>query len=107
MKILNKAELDYLSQPSSKLREKGSPADISACTCSKCRNGIIGRISVPEYIVFDNDIRDALLHQSDFFSVDKILEEKHFVSMWKKGLRLVADGEAELSEVLNRIGKED
>ena len=107
VKILNKTELDYLSQPSSKLREKGSPADISACTCSKCRNGIIGRISVPEYIVFDNDIRDALLHQSDFFSVDKILEEKHFVSMRKKGLRLVADGEAELSEVLNRIGKED
>lgn len=104
-RILSKEENTRLS--SMKLRERGTLEERAHCSNEHCHDGIIQRIAVPEYIVFNNAIRDALLHRSDFYSVENLLRENKFQSMWDKGLKLVENGQAELSDVINIIGKED
>ena len=47
-----------------------------------------------------------MLHQNDFHSVKKLLKSYGFKSMWEKGLVLVKDGQAEIGDVINRIGKD-
>lgn len=102
--ILSKEELTYLKDSSSNLRERGSYE--AQRNCPHCSGGIIKRLAVPEYIVFNNDIRDALLNQNDFHKVDEVLEKNNFVSMWKKALRSVHNGAAELNDVIRLIGKD-
>ena len=104
-RILSKEETDRLS--SMELRERGTLDERAHCNNEHCHDGIIQRIAVPEYIVFNNAIRDALLHQTDFYSVEKLLRSNNFKSMWDKGLTLVETGQAELADVINIIGKED
>ena len=87
------------------MREPGSLEDIKKCR--KCNFGYIGRTVVAEYIPFDIELRDAFLKPNLRFSeIAKILEEKHFKSMWDKALDMVKTGKTDLNEVLNVIGKE-
>lgn len=89
-----------------KLRERSKPAEWGKCPNRHCHNGVLYRMAVPEYIVFDDRIRDALLHQNDFHSVKDLLKTYNFMSMWDKGLILVREGQAELADVINHIGKD-
>ena len=104
-RILSTEEIERLS--TMELRERGTVEERNHCTNKHCHDGIVQRIAVPEYIVFNNAIRDALLHQTDFYSVENLLRKNNFRSMWDKGLKLVEDGHAELADVINIIGKED
>lgn len=106
--ILTPEELKYLvpSDGENYLRERCPVTEWGKCSNSKCHNGVLHRLAVPEYIVFDDKIRDALLHQNDFHSVKDLLKEYHFKSMWEKGLALVKSGQAELADVINHIGKD-
>lgn len=104
--ILTEEELAFLSSPDADLRERSKPAEWGKCRNPQCSNGVLQRLAVPEYIVFDNEIRDALLHQNDFHSVNELLERHGFQSMWQKGLMLVRNGKAELADVINHIGKD-
>lgn len=105
--ILSEAELAELTSSEGKVRELGSPEARARCTNKHCKHrGYIGRIAVPEYITFNDDIRDALLHQNDFHSVNSMLEQNDFTSMWKRGFNMVKLGNAQLYDVLMHIGKE-
>ena len=104
--ILSEEEIAYLTDSSSRMMERSKPDEWSKCTNPHCHAGIIQRIAVPEYIIFNNSIRDALLHQNDFFSVDEVLKENRFMSMWEKGLRAVHNGSADLADVIMHIGKD-
>ena len=106
--ILTPEELEYLipSDGENHLRERCPATEWGKCSNSKCHNGVLHRLAVPEYIVFDDNIRDALLHQNDFHSVKDLLKEYNFKSMWEKGLALVKSGQAELADVINHIGKD-
>lgn len=104
--ILSEEEKEMLTDSTSNLRERGSYEAQRTCTNPECSGGIIHRLAVPEYIVFNNDIRDALLHQNDFRTVDDVLQKHHFKSMWTKALRSVHNGHAELNDVIRLIGKE-
>ena len=84
------------------MRERGSVAARKACTC---QDGLVGRIAIPEYVIFDNDLRNALLHMDSFDAIPKLLKEHGFKSMWEKGLDLVENGQAELSDVIQKIGR--
>lgn len=84
------------------LRERGSVADIASC---RCQNGLMGRVAIPEFIVFNDDLRNALMHMDSFDKVPQVLKSHGFVSMWEKGLELVAGGQAELSDVIQKIGR--
>lgn len=99
--VLTKREIAELSKAN--LRERGSEADRKACTC---QDGLIGRIAVPEYVIFDDELRDALLHMNNFRSVPNLLRQHGFVSMWDKGLGLVQAGQAELADVIQKIGRD-
>lgn len=102
--ILSEDELKMLTAPGVKLRERGS---LEARTrCPHCNDGIIGRTAVPEYVIFDSELRDALLKMNDFHTVQELLKKHGFVSMWTKGLLTAASGQAELSDVIAKIGKD-
>ena len=106
--ILTQEEQAFLTPfgQESHLRERSKPSEWGKCTNKHCHNGVLKRLAVPEYIVFDDRIRDALLHQNDFHSVKELLREYKFKSMWDKGLILVKAGQAELADVINHIGKD-
>jgi type II secretory ATPase GspE/PulE/Tfp pilus assembly ATPase PilB-like protein len=75
--------------------------------CPKCQYGFIGRTAVAEYITFDMQLRDALLHQKSFQEISTTLAKRHFVSMWDKGLDLVATGQCDLQEIIHVIGRDE
>lgn len=85
------------------MRERGSVAARKACTC---QDGLIGRIAIPEFIIFDNELRNELLHMDSFDAIPKLLKAHGFKSMWEKGLNLVENGQAELSDVIQKIGRD-
>ncbi|WP_303105835.1 GspE/PulE family protein [uncultured Mitsuokella sp.] len=103
--ILSDDELKYLTRPDVHLMERGSATRRAACQNPSCKDGITGRAAVVEYVVFDDDIRDALLTHNDFHTIQKVLREHHFNSMWDKGFRLACQGRMELSEIIQKIGK--
>lgn len=103
--ILSEEELRILTAPGVQLMERGSLEKQKACKA--CRYGFEGRIAVDEYIVFNNELRDALLCQTSFQQVEAVLKKHKFKSMWEKGLEMVASGRVEFKEIVHVIGKED
>lgn len=103
--ILSDEELKYLERPDVHLRERGNAQRRAACQNPNCKDGITGRVAVVEYVVFDNDIRDALLSHNDFHTIQQVLKKHNFHSMWDKGFRLACQGKMELSEIIQKIGK--
>ena len=103
--ILTPEEIKYLSKPDVRLMERGAPEDWK--TCGRCSQGVEDRTALAEYVIFDNALRDALLHDQGFQTVANILSEHGFTSMWEKGLTLAAQGRVALDEIISVVGKED
>lgn len=103
--ILTTEEMQFLTEGSTNLREHGSSEDIRNCT--HCTHGSIGRTAIAEYVVFNMDIRDALLNQRSFKEIHTVLKANGYKTMWEKGLPLVKAGEIELAELIRVIGKEN
>ena len=85
------------------LKERGLPSDRKSC---HCQDGLVGRVAIPEFIVFDDDLRNALLHMNSFDAVPRLLKKHNFHSMWEKGLQMAMSGQAELSDVIQKIGRD-
>ena len=94
-----------LTAPTVELRERSSLE--AQKSCKQCNHGFEGRTAVDEYVVFDMELRDALLNQKSFSQIETILKTHSFKSMWDKGLEMVKSGRVELKEVIRVIGKED
>lgn len=103
--ILTTEELLYLTDANGNLLEHGSSEEIR--NCPYCTHGSIGRTAVAEYVIFNMEIRDALLNQRSFKEIYNVLKANGYKTMWEKGLPLVKKGEIELSELIRVIGKED
>lgn len=103
--ILTPEEIEYLSGPNAHLKERGSPGDWSAC--GQCNQGILDRTALAEYVIFNNALRDAFLHEQGFQTVAKILSDYGFTSMWEKGMSLAAQGKVAIGEIIDVVGKED
>ena len=101
--VLSDAEISYLTSDKARLREKGSPEAIRACTCN---NGYSARTAVAEYVIFDMELRDALMNLRTFKEIQDILVQRKFYTMWQKALRKVRNGDIALSEAIQVIGKE-
>lgn len=95
--------LAYLTAEEQNIVLGGSPQ--KGVGCPECRDrGFVGRIAVPEYIVFDNEVRD-------FMALDHGIEEtigylkshKGYVSMWDRGLDMVRSGRVSLEEMASII----
>ena len=88
------------------LREKGDELAISKCTNKECSNGYLRRQVVPEFIEFDDELRDALMNSAaSFTATQKVLRERGFKSMWDRVFKSVLLGRIELKEALMKIGK--
>lgn len=101
--ILHEKELKFLTSEMANLREKGSPEAIRACSC---KNGYVERTAIAEYVVFDMELRDALLNLKSFREIAEILHARGFYTMWQKALQKVKNGEIELQEAIQIIGKD-
>ena len=103
IKILSEEEINFLKNVN--LRERGSAEEVTKC--SECHGtGLIGRTAVAEYVIFDMELRDALLNQRSFQEVATLLKSHGFKSMWEKGLYAVQNGWIELKELIQAVGKE-
>ena len=103
--ILSPEEAARLSGPQAGLMERGTPEDWKNCP-NHCSYGLAGRMAVAEYILFDDDLRDALLFQHGFREIHETLREHGYRRMWDKALDLCMAGRVELSNVISVIGKE-
>lgn len=103
--LLSSDEYDLTQDATAHLREIGSPEDVRAC--SHCNHGITGRTAVAEYVIFNNDIRDALLSQRSFNEIHGTLRKFGYKTMWEKGLQMALKGEIALSELIRAVGKEE
>ena len=108
--VLTKKEVDAFTlgingvQPN--LRERGSDLDISRCQNKSCRNGYLKRQVVPEFIEFDDELRDALMSSAaSFTATQNVLKERGFKSMWDRVFKSVFYGKIELREALMKIGR--
>lgn len=103
--ILSREEIEFLTSPGAKLMERGSPEDWKNCP-RHCSYGLAERTAVTEYILFDDDLRDALLYQHGFREIHETLKNHGYERMWDKALRLCRQGFIELSDMISIIGKE-
>lgn len=108
--VLTKKEVEAFTlgingvQPN--LRERGSDLDISRCQNKSCRNGYLKRQVVPEFIEFDDELRDALMNSAaSFTATQNVLKERGFKSMWDRVFKSVFLGKIELREALMKIGR--
>lgn len=98
----NELSKQEITQCNGKLFERADP--LTAGQCQHCNNGLIGRTAIAEYVVFNNEIRDALLGQHSFSSIMEILRKNGFQSMWEKGWQLAIQGEIALDDLIHAVG---
>ena len=99
-KVLSTSEFIACQNPQNPLYEKGGG-------CNECVNGYAGRTAVVEFVALNTEIRDTLLHQNSFSSIQKILKKNGFRSMWEKGFELVKAGTISLEDLINTVGREE
>lgn len=99
--VLTDGEIKMLEHAN--LKERGTTVARKSC---HCQDGLLGRVAIPEFIVFDDELRNALLHMESFDAVPRLLKAHNFHSMWDKGLQMAMSGQAELSDVIQKIGRD-
>lgn len=103
--VLSDEEVQKATSGRANLRQLGSPERIAACP--HCHGGYVGRIVIPEYLVFNTVMRDTFLKADiSFEEIEKILESMRFKTMWSKAFELALDGQTDLKEILTVVGKE-
>ena len=99
-RVLSTSEFVACQNPQNPLYEKGDG-------CNECVNGYAGRTAVVEFVALNTEIRDTLLHQNSFSSIQTILKKNGFRSMWEKGFELVKAGTISLEDLINTVGREE
>lgn len=95
--------LAFLTEEERETVLRGTPKKGTGCPRCKGR-GYYGRMAVPEYIVFNNEVRDFLALDHGIKETIAFLREKHgYIPMWDNGLSLVARGIVSLDEVISII----
>ena len=103
-RLLTASEVKRLEKGT--LRETGEAEKVRQC--NHCHGtGYITRLVVPEYLVFDTELRDLFLNPAlaSFSAITKVLQERKFISMWDRVLLAVERGRVSLSEAFRVIGK--
>lgn len=103
-RLLTASEVKRLEKGT--LRERGEAEKVRQC--NHCHGtGYITRLVVPEYLVFDTELRDLFLNPAlaSFSAITKVLQERKFISMWDRVLLAVERGRVSLSEAFRVIGK--
>ena len=72
--------------------------------CEKCHNtGVLGRKPLLELLVLNNEMRDFFSQEPGLVETINYLKSQNFVSMWDKGVRLLAKGEISLENLWSTV----
>lgn len=80
---------------------------VTAASCQYCNNGLSGRTAVVEYVILNTEIRDALLRNNDFRTINQVLLKNGFRSMWSKGMDMAIEGKIAISDLITTVGREE
>jgi type IV pilus assembly protein PilB len=73
--------------------------------CRKCRNtGYSGRLGVHEFVVFNDELRDAIVAGESVANLRKIAASYGMITLRKDGFRKVREGLTSLEEVIQICG---
>ena len=104
---IREKDIETISEPSEaeKKRGKNKHTFIHGKGCDECNNtGYKGRITVYEYYVMDDDIRNIIEQGKTVYEVKQFLiEEKGYKTMWQKGLELVRQNVTTIEEITREV----
>lgn len=67
--------------------------------CEHCNNGYFGRTIILEYLIFDNELREIINSKCNSVELYEYFNKKENESLFKNGLKKVADGITSFNEV--------
>ncbi|CVK21671.1 GspE/PulE family protein [Sporomusa sphaeroides] len=74
--------------------------------CPRCSE--YGRKALAEFLFFDNELRDYMAGERGIVEMMEYLkQEKGFVSMWEKGIDMVAEGEISLENLVKELDRNE
>lgn len=72
--------------------------------CERCHNtGVLGRKPLLELLILDNEMKDFFSQEPGLVDTIKYLKKRNFVSMWDKGIKLLAAGEISLENLWSTV----
>lgn len=77
------------------------------CGCSKCKNGFIGRIVVPEILVVDKQIREAIHDKAYTSKIEELAKSNGMKSQLQYAYKLMLSGETTAKEIYRVLGGVD
>ena len=75
--------------------------------CDDCHQGYAGRIAVHEVLLINQEIRDAIVRNTDKEVIRKLVYSSGTITMLQDGLEKVVAGETTFEEILKLIDLED
>lgn len=104
---INEEDREFLSAPTEaeKKRGKTSHTFVHGKGCDDCNNtGYKSRITVYEYYIMDDDIRNVIEQGKTVYEVKQFLtEKKGYKTMWHKGLDYVHDNITTIEEIAREV----
>lgn len=103
--FLSSAEIEKLENGT--LRRCGTADEYIKCDNPDCNEGIVGRIVIPEILVFNKKLKYAFMRKEvSFEEIDDILKERNFRTIWDKGIDKVSQGIIDFKTLCLNLGKE-
>ena len=104
---IKQEDIDIISEPTEaeKKHGKSKHSFVHGKGCDNCNNtGYKGRITVYEYYVMDDDIRNIIEQGKTVYEVKQFLiNQKGYKTMWYKGLDYVRDNITTIEEIAREV----
>src|SRR5439155_24223826 len=72
--------------------------------CAEClQTGFSGRTAVPEMLVVDEVLRDAILQKLPTRTLQQVAIQQNMQTLWNMGMRRVLSGQTPLEEILRVV----
>lgn len=75
--------------------------------CDNCHQGYVGRIAIHEVLLINQEIRDAIVRNTDKEILRKLVYSSGTITMLQDGLEKVVAGETTFEEIIKLIDLED
>ena len=75
--------------------------------CDDCHQGYAGRIAIHEVLLINQEIRDAIVRNTDKEVLRKLVYSSGTITMLQDGLEKVVAGETTFEEIIKLIDLED
>lgn len=104
---IKEKDIAFISEPNETEQKRGKTkhAFVHGKGCDECNNtGYKGRITVYEYYIMDDDIRNIIEQGKTVYEVKQFLmEKKGYKTMWQRGLELVHQNITTIEEITREV----